>query len=267
MSTSHKKTFSKQAISACFLSFLWLVLHGILPVAGMPLAVTRTYDFRDKRAGDFGVGWSLSVSDARIQKNGVVGGMDQMQVWNSHKVIGGGLLLVYALDAVKPRIVTITLPDGTVYSFHAKVEPQQLEPITEGVMEWEAQPGTKGTLQVVGDSYFESSNTNGPTTLSTPEGAPYDPHQFLLTLPDGRSFYVEEGVGLYWMRDRNGNRIDLLRDGSGKVMELASTPAGSSSPARAVFFTRGADGRITSISDAKGAEVVQKWMPFMKGTF
>lgn len=155
---------------ACFLSFLWLILYGILPVAGMPLTVTRAYDSRDKRAGDLGVGWSLSVSDARIQKNGVVGGTDQMQVWNSHKVIGGGLFPTYALDAVKPRIVTITLPDGTVYSFHAKVEPQQLQPITEGVMEWEAQPGTKGTLQVVGDNYFYSSNMLKDTYIfKTPE--------------------------------------------------------------------------------------------------
>jgi len=37
---------------------------------------------------------------------------------------------------------------------------------------------------------------------------------------------------------------------------ISSTPSGAGSPARSVFFTRGADGRITSISDAKGAKVL-----------
>src|SRR6185436_7216127 len=34
-----------------------------VPVAGLPIQVTRTYDSRDKRRGDFGIGWRLSLSD------------------------------------------------------------------------------------------------------------------------------------------------------------------------------------------------------------
>ena len=34
-----------------------------IPVAGVPLEVTRTYDSRDKRAGDFGFGWTLGVNN------------------------------------------------------------------------------------------------------------------------------------------------------------------------------------------------------------
>src|SRR5262249_41429032 len=34
-----------------------------IPVAGIPLQVTRTYDSRDKGLHDFGVGWTLGISD------------------------------------------------------------------------------------------------------------------------------------------------------------------------------------------------------------
>ena len=41
-----------------------------VPLPGLPITVTRTYDSRDKRVGDFGVGWTLSVANVRVQKTG-----------------------------------------------------------------------------------------------------------------------------------------------------------------------------------------------------
>ena len=44
--------------------FLTVVLA--LPVAGIPIQVTRTYDSRDKRAGDFGAGWTLDHKSINV---------------------------------------------------------------------------------------------------------------------------------------------------------------------------------------------------------
>jgi hypothetical protein len=38
----------------------------VVPMAGIPITVTRTYDSRNKAAGDFGVGWTLSVKNIEV---------------------------------------------------------------------------------------------------------------------------------------------------------------------------------------------------------
>src|SRR6185369_16745037 len=44
-----------------------------VPVSGMPIRVTRTYDSRDKGKGDFGFGWRLDIGNVKISENGVLG--------------------------------------------------------------------------------------------------------------------------------------------------------------------------------------------------
>src|SRR5439155_52987 len=40
-----------------------------VPVAGVPIEIVRTYDSRDRRSNDFGVGWSLDIRNVRLQKS------------------------------------------------------------------------------------------------------------------------------------------------------------------------------------------------------
>lgn len=44
-----------------------------VPVSGLPIRVTRTYDSRDKGRGDFGFGWKLDISSLEIEDSGVLG--------------------------------------------------------------------------------------------------------------------------------------------------------------------------------------------------
>ena len=44
-----------------------------VPVSGVPLVVTRTYDSRDKRTGEFGVGWRLGVQTLRVRPSRQLG--------------------------------------------------------------------------------------------------------------------------------------------------------------------------------------------------
>ena len=37
------------------------------------ITIIRTYDSRDKRQGDFGIGWTLDIRSVRTQETGTVG--------------------------------------------------------------------------------------------------------------------------------------------------------------------------------------------------
>ena len=54
-------------------------------MSGLPIVVNRVYDSRDKRKGDFGIGWRLSVQTMRIRTNRVLGtGWVRDQVRRGH---------------------------------------------------------------------------------------------------------------------------------------------------------------------------------------
>src|SRR5205823_13306806 len=77
-----------------------------VPMPGLPITVVRTYDSRDKRVGDFGVGWTLSVNNIRVQKTGgAIGkGWDEEVQWS-------GFFPTYCLQPVKNHFVSVTFPD------------------------------------------------------------------------------------------------------------------------------------------------------------
>lgn len=49
------------------------LVDAVVPMAGIPLSVVRTYDFRDKGRGEFGYGWRLSLLQGAVQHNRPVG--------------------------------------------------------------------------------------------------------------------------------------------------------------------------------------------------
>ncbi|HET9528603.1 MAG TPA: hypothetical protein VFO99_20750 [Pyrinomonadaceae bacterium] len=81
-----------------------------VPVAGLPIEVIRGYDSRDKRVGDFGVGWQMSLRNARVEKTGVLG-----LGW--HQTVSSGAIPTYCLEPSRPHKVTVTFGDGKVLSF------------------------------------------------------------------------------------------------------------------------------------------------------
>ena len=80
-----------------------------VPVAGVPIEVIRSYDSRDKRRGDFGVGWTLDIRNVRLQESGLVG-----LGWQGTTT--GGFLPNYCVAPTQPHVVTITMPDNEVLS-------------------------------------------------------------------------------------------------------------------------------------------------------
>jgi RHS repeat-associated protein len=211
-----------------------------VPVAGLPIQVLRTYDSRDKHTGDFGVGWTLDYKGVRLQENGVLGNN-----WSGTR--DDAFFTTYCIQPSRPHLVTISLPDGTVYKFEASVSPrcQLFYPQADVAINFQPLPGTNGTLVPL-DARDAIVSGNFPGSLQLLDFntfAPVDPNRYQLTLEDGRVLTIDQQAGLQTIQDLNGNTISIQPNGiihsSGKSM----------------LFQRDAQGRITRITDPKGQKV------------
>jgi RHS repeat-associated protein len=209
-----------------------------VPLAGLPIRLTRTYDSRDKGRGDFGIGWRLELSKVRVEENLRAGGD-----WAGSR--SGGAFPTYCIQQSRQHKVTITLPDGKVLQFEPTLTPecQFLIPQEFVNLGWRALPGTQGTLESLDNDpqLLVSGGFPGPLDLidlGTIDLA--DPNLYRLTLPDGRAFVVHQQNGLQSIRDLNGNQLTV---GPGGITH--NSGAG-------VAFTRDGLGRITKITDPAG---------------
>jgi RHS repeat-associated protein len=211
-----------------------------VPVAGLPIRVTRTYDSRERNAvGDFGHGWRVDVSNAKLQENGVAG-----LSWSGTK--SAGFLPTYCLVPNKPQVVSVTTPDGRVHEFEPVLTPscQSGGPIQVTSLSFRPRPGTTtlGTLSVVGNnSVIPAGTWPGPMQLfDEVDYTIFDPETYLFTLPDGRQLTIHQEQGLKSIRDLNGNVLNVNSNG---IVH---------SSGKGITFTRDAQGRISKVTDPDG---------------
>jgi RHS repeat-associated protein/uncharacterized repeat protein (TIGR01451 family) len=210
-----------------------------VPVAGVPMDLTRTYDSRDKRVGDFGVGWNLGLRNIRVEKSGVLG-----KGW-AHTKSSGGFFPNYCLVPARPVFVTVTFPSGKVYKFQASTAPrcQQIIPIQTGDLAFEPAEETKGSLVALDGGDFFVNNLSGipgPAILSDFELEAINPSRFQLTTEDGTRYQLDEKLGVQAITDPNGNTLHVTRNGL------------IHSSGRSVLFDRDSLGRITRVTDPNG---------------
>ncbi len=223
-----------------------------VPVGGIPIEVVRTYDSRDARTNDFGVGWSLAVRNIRVQKNRALAYNWQSSGGTS---TGGS----YSLDPVRPRLVTVTFPDGRVHKFEARPDPETQfgQPISAATLRYRPVDNTLGTLvslspdgdEVLLDGY------SGFVNLLDYRGNSYEPTRFLLTGEEGTTYVISIGNGLEQMSDRNGNTLLISTDG------VLWTNVLHGGPALGITFQRDAAGRIREIIDPQGNAIRYTYGP------
>jgi RHS repeat-associated protein len=208
-----------------------------VPVAGIPIQVIRTYDSRDKRKGDFGYGWTLGIKNLRVEKSQVLG-----LKWR--ETTNGGLFPTYCIENTKPHIVSVTMPDGKVEKFDARLQKmcQQYVPLQGGNLIFAAQPGTTGKLEVVGDNTIQvAGSIPGPVDFIGFNGQGiFDSAQFKYTSKDGTEFILNQNGGLQSVRDLNNNTLTISANGI------------THSSGKSVSFTRDNQGRISAITDPDG---------------
>jgi RHS repeat-associated protein len=222
-----------------------------VPVAGIPIEVIRTYDSRNKRQGDFGVGWTLDINSLRVQKNRLLA-----ETWETTVEAGGpfGMLQVYCLVPTKRHYVTVTFADGKVFRWEAKVvapgggyngrtECQLGDIFTEATVSFTPLAPTTAALSRQGgtDVIINAAWPGDAELVSASDGSSlFEPDKFVVTLLDGRQLDVAQATGLQRVTDTNGN-----------VLEVKPTGLFHSS-GKSVTFARDSAGRITEITDPSG---------------
>jgi RHS repeat-associated protein len=209
-----------------------------IPVAGVPMEVTRTYDSRDKRVGDFGFGWTMGLRNIRVEKAGVIG-----LKW--YETASQEVFPNYCLQPLGSNIVSVTFPGGKVFKFKPTTTPrcQRFAPITGGTVSFSPLPGTHGTLQVVGAADFQiDGSVPGPVNLVGFGGGVdiFNSFVFKFTAEDGTAFVIDQRSGLQSIADLNGNTVTI---GTGGIVH---------SNGKSITFARDGLGRITSVTDPNG---------------
>ncbi len=198
-----------------------------IPVAGMPITVTRSYDTRNaNESGDFGFGWNLSVADPQIRESLPVNPLEEE-----------GLFFA-ATPFREGTRVYLTNPEGRRVGFTFR--PQRQFSIFGGgsfSARFVPDPGVQDRLDVgqpqlrkVGDGFY-----NGFF------GDPFNPSAYRLTTKNGVVYEYGQFGGLDNITDRNGNRIEIRPDG-------VFSSIGSS-----IQFVRDPQGRISQIIDPAGS--------------
>jgi hypothetical protein len=235
-----------------------------VPVAGIPITLTRTYDSRDVRVGDFGPGWRLALANIRVQKNRNLGAG-----WYQTPQSGSGLQF-YNVDPIGDRIVTVVMPDGESHRFKlgAYVKNRPGDPdnasfavvVTQGQLRFYPLGDTTSKLEPLdttnqlADHFYIGGTGDQDITAedpgSNPFASPYNTTRFRLTTSDGTAFILDEALGLLSMTDLSGNTLVLGRDPQNRVTGVTSTQNAPGGPVvSTITIVRDATGRVDYIRD------------------
>ena len=123
-----------------------------IPVVGIPITITRTYDSRQRQKNlDFGYGWSVDYRAIKVEEDKKPG-----LGWQSITK-GSGLSKTYCTEPIRERHVTVTLPTGEVEQFVAEATPHctSLVPTLDVTLGFRAIAGTSSTLWSIARSEWQ----------------------------------------------------------------------------------------------------------------
>ena len=209
-----------------------------VPVNGFQMQVQRTYDSYDKRVGDFGFGWHVSVDNFRTSANRQLGA----DGWTEYTT-SCFILCSWAYKTSTPHFVTVTWPDGhqEVFDFTPTGPQNTLIDFAQGTAAFTARPGTDTTSKLeVADPLAQGFSYGFDGNLYDATGGIYNPTQFRLTTRDGRVLVLDETLGLVSETDRNGNSLGVDQGGI------------HASDGQSILYTRDSQGRITQITGPSG---------------
>ena len=219
-----------------------------IPVAGIPITITRGYDTRERnRDYAFGKGWSIGYQSLRLSESRIpgLGWFQDIEYFQE----GPARFPRYCIRPAGQPLVSVRLPDGEVEKFRIrgrvdnpssedKPECQDFAPPQLFGIEFVAQGDTNSTL---------TSNL-GQSGLSVVDGnlqvidgfTAIDPNAYTLTTLDDTQFSLDQGFNVTGILTTEGYTLTFTEDGI--------THSGGMS----VDFIRDTEGRITRIEKPNG---------------
>ncbi|WP_392530127.1 RHS repeat-associated core domain-containing protein [Nostoc sp. C117] len=214
-----------------------------IPVTGIPITLTRTYDsLTSGSTDDFGYGWRMEFrdTDLRTSVGKPTGEVAELGGQNPFK------------DGTK---VYITLPGGKREGFTFKPQLDPLSQYLRGAGGVDSDPniyrpsfvgdaGVTDTLTVQNTRIIHGAGTNQYYGLA---GSAYNPADtyyggvYTLTTKEGIVYQIDAATGdLLTVTDNNGNKLTYTEEGI------------YSSTGKQITFERDAQGRIASVKDPMG---------------
>lgn len=227
-----------------------------IPVMGIPITVTRTYDSRRSgRSLDFGHGWTVDYQNLRLHESRTIGLGWSLQEERS------GFFSNWCVRPMGDPVVSVALPDGKVEKFRAKASPecQFLVPAIDVELVFEPMPGTYSKLE---QSSYGTLRINGNQLIDLGEVEPADPDSYRLTTREGLTYDIDQGFGIRRVSDLNGNTltytrdgvrhssgvgVDFIRDQAGRIIRM-QLPDGN-----VIGYGYDGNGDLTSMTDQTGA--------------
>ena len=208
----------------------------VVPVAGLPVTVARTYDtLQTNHVGDFGAGWRLEFRDTNLRTSLPQSPLQDIGLYTPFR---SGVKVYLTLPGGKREGFTFTPDIRVLPSFGGTG-------LIIATPRFTADRGVTSTLSVRSGSLL----VNEFGELSAAGGIPWNPASpdfggYTLTTSDGIRYQIDGDTGLLnRATDRNGNTLRFSEsgvDGPGDV---------------GVTFERDALGRITAAIDPAGNAV------------
>ncbi|WP_444994436.1 putative Ig domain-containing protein [Aliikangiella sp. IMCC44359] len=197
-----------------------------IPVAGVPVRVTRTYDTRRRKQNlDFGKGWSVDYQNVLVQENQVPGWGWSINEYNN------ATFGEWCIEPNGSPIVTVRLPDGDIEKFRVKAKQECQILIATEYLELGFEPieGTTSTLEQLDYGLLRVVNGN---VVDPGEEGPVNPTNYKLTTKEGMEYLLHQKNGVLQVKEPNTNYLDYSVSGV-----IHNTGIG-------VTFERDAEGRI-----------------------
>lgn len=218
------------------LSFLDLEV----PVSGLPIQVLRNYDSRDKRRGDFGVGWTLALRQGSYRNYRKPG-----QGWR----FDTNFLPCQRIEEALGHLTEIRVSEREVYYFRLKLGSPAITlggcfatarfDLVDGPL-----PGA--TLTILGNDQVLWQNGDDEV-VDAQSFELFEPRQVRLSTRDGRIFDLDLEDGVTRVADLDGNSLTF---GPADITH---------SSGRSIALERDVQERITRITDPEGESLVYEY--------
>jgi RHS repeat-associated protein len=231
-----------------------------IPVDGIPLTITRTYNSLNPVRGDFGYSWTFSINSMDVSIDETRGDVEDFDNYVFNRRSGGGY------------DVSLTMPDGHRTTFYCNLRNGGS---TTYYAEWEIPPDAPDVQSFVcmGDNRLQTFLALGdpsaqPYWQATGAGVPmeaYDFPGFVLTMKDGTTYIISrEDLGDHdmsgdtWLSAEDQEQawgrpyLSQILERNGDTINISSTSVtftATNGATRQIEFNRNADGLITSVSD------------------